>query len=277
LRQTFSGKRIYITGGSSGIGLALAKRLASLGAHILIIARSLQKLEQARTVIDREKRSCDQQLFTMDMDVKDSFQVADKMAVAVKDFGAPDILILSAGINTAADLFDNTSPQAFEHEIAVNVGGVRNPIHALIGPLRRSKGHIVIISSAAALFGMFGYTTYAASKSALTGFAESLRYELTPAGVSVSIVYPPEVDTPMNVKEAKTLPFQARAVKNMSGCLSPEFAARQIITGMLKKKFMIIPGRLTRFLYLLHRLTNGRLTRLVSDAVIKRATKKGGV
>jgi len=267
----FKNKTVYITGGSSGIGLATAKRLASLGADILLVARSAQRLEAAQRAVERTRQTDAQRIATLSLDVGNHAQVYEQMNAAVSDFGAPDILILSAGINTAADHFENITPEMFAEVMNVNVNGVRTSIHALLGPMKARRGHVVILSSAAALFGMFGYTAYAASKAALMGFAESLRYELTPLKMPLTVVFPPEVDTPMNETEAKTLPPQARAVKNMGGLLTPEFTAKEIVRAIQKKSYWCIPGRRTRFLYLLHRLSNGFLSRLVGDLVIRRA------
>ncbi len=270
--KNFRNKTVFITGGSSGIGLAAGKLLASLGADILLMARQSEKLESAGAQI--KKIHGQQRIETLSLDVGDPLQVKEKMQAAVQSFGALDILILSAGINTAVDHFENISPEMFSQVMNVNVNGVRNITHALLSPMKKKKGHIVILSSAAALFGMFGYTAYAASKAALMGFAESLRYELKPMGMTVTIVFPPEVDTPMNLDEEKTLPPQGRAVKNMSGLLTPEFTAQTIVKAIEKKKYFVIPGLQTQFLYLLHRLSNGVLSRMVSDFIIKRAGNK---
>lgn len=269
--KSFKNKTVYITGGSSGIGLAVAKLLATLGADLLLAARSAQPLEKAQRAVEHTRQSERQRVATLSLDVGNHAQVYEKMNAAVADFGAPDILILSAGINTAADHFESITHEMFAEVMNVNVNGVRTPIHALLGSMKARRGHVVILSSAAALFGMFGYTAYAASKGALMGFAESLRYELAPLKMPLTVVFPPEVDTPMNETEAKTLPPQARAVKNMGGLLTPEFTAKEIVRAIQKKSYWCIPGRRTRFLYLMHRLSNGFLSRTVTDLVIRRA------
>ncbi|WDP90661.1 MAG: SDR family oxidoreductase [Desulfobacter sp.] len=270
--NTFSGKTVYITGGSSGIGLATAKHLAGLGADILLMARQTPPLERAKQALETSRRTPDQQFHTLSLDVTDQNRVYEEMAAAVEKTGPPDILILSAGINTAADHFENIDHTMFNRVMDVNVNGVRNLAHALAGPMKTVKGHVVILSSAAALFGMYGYTAYAASKAALMGFAESLRYELKPNGMAVTIVFPPDVNTPMNDAEAKTLPVQGRAMKKMAGLLTPEFTAGEIVKAIERKTYFAIPGRLTRFLYFLHRITNGAISRMVSDILIRRAS-----
>lgn len=269
--KKFDGKTVYITGGSSGIGLATGKVLASKGADILLIARDIEKLEMAKKTIDATKKEPSQKVQILSVDVTDYKDVCDKMESIVKNFGAPDILINSAGINKYADHFENINHEMFNEVMDVNVNGVRNVTHALLEPMKKKKSHVVILSSAAALFGMFGYTAYGTSKAALMGFAESLRYELKPLDMPVTVIFPPEVDTPMNLDEAKTLPEAGRAMKTLGGFLMPGYVATVIVKAIAKEKYFVIPGHSTRFLYFLHRISNGFLSRVVSDIVVKRA------
>ncbi len=272
--KLFKQKTIYITGGSSGIGLETGKILAACGADIVLIARNTKKLASAQSSLEDLKTEANQKISVVSVDAGNHDAVYEKMDQAVREFGAPDILINSAGINKYADHFADITYDMFNQVMNVNVNGVRNFTHALLEPMKQKKGHVVILSSAAALFGMFGYTAYGTSKAALMGFAESLRYELKPLGMPVTVVFPPEVDTPMNLDEAKTLPEEGRAVKGLGGFLMPDYVARVIVNAIAKKKYFVIPGRSTAFLYFLHRLSSGGLSRLISDRVIKNIVNK---
>jgi nucleoside-diphosphate-sugar epimerase len=272
--KRFYRKIAFITGGSSGIGFATARELVRHGADVVLIARDSKKLDAAKNSLDAVKLLPDQTIGVISMDVANPAEVNEKMKSAVENFGAPDILINSAGINKYADHFENITCDMFSEVMNINVNGVRNVTCALLPAMKEKKGHIVILSSAAALFGMFGYTAYGTSKAALMGFSESLRYELAPLKMPVTVVFPPEVDTPMNLDEAKTLPPEGRAMKSMAGLLAPDYVARVIIKAMVKRKYFVIPGFQTRFLYFFHRHTNGAISRLVSDFIIKWTIKK---
>jgi len=272
--DAFDGKLIYITGGSSGIGLEMGKIFAARGADLLLMARGEERLQAARQVMEPLRRRNTQRVMTLCMDVSDPRDIRTKMATALRDYGAPDVLISSAGINTHADRFENITDDMFDEVMKVNLYGPRTVIQTLLPAMEPRKGHIVVLSSAAAFFGMFGYTAYGTSKAALLGLCDSLRYELKPRGVTLTVVCPGEVDTPMNIDEAKTLPPEGRAVKNLSSLMKPEDATREIVAAIERKRYLFIPGASTRFLYLLHRLSSGWLTRTTSDAIIRFARRR---
>jgi NAD(P)-dependent dehydrogenase (short-subunit alcohol dehydrogenase family) len=274
--KCFDGKMIYITGGSSGIGLEMGRIFAAQGANLLLLARNVEKLREACTNIERSRLSTARKVGMMSVDVADPADVEQKMKTALETYGAPDILVCSAGINKYADHFENITYAMFDEVIKTNLYGPRNMTHTLLPAMKPKKGHVVILSSAAGLFGMFGYTAYGTSKAALLGLCDSLRYELKPLGMKLTVVCPPEVDTPMNIDEAKTLPQEGRAVKSLAGFMTPEYAAQVIVKAIAKEHYLFIPGASTRFLYLLHRLSNGWLTRMTSDTVIRMARKKMG-
>jgi short-subunit dehydrogenase len=104
------------------------------------------------------------------------------------------------------------------------------------------------------------------------GFTECLRSELKRFNIIVTLVCPPEVTTPFIEEEAKTLPPEARIVKNLAGLLTPEQAAKAIVRGIRRKKFLVIPGIMAKSLLFWHRISNGFFTRLPSDLIIKFAS-----
>lgn len=263
----FENKLAYITGGSSGIGLAVARELAGRGSNIAIFARNQANLEKACTEIESVRRSPAQSIACMQMDVADDRDVREKTAAALDRFGVPDLLITSAGAGHA-DLFENISQKAFDALMKVNVYGTRSIIAALVPAMKKPDGRIVILSSAAGLMGVYGYSSYSTTKFALVGLADCLRTELKPHGLGVTLVCPPEVDTPFLSGESD-LPPEGRVLKDIAGTLKAGPVARAIVRGIERNRYLVIPGWWTRFLYLNHRLTNGWGTRLVTDLVVK--------
>ncbi len=265
---------VYITGGSSGIGLELAKQLASKGANIVLIARNEEKLKKAADDVKKNFLRDTQRVSYISCDVSDYNEVEDRVRKGVENYGPPDILIANAGIGTGNTTLENMSFETFDRIMKVNVYGVWNVVKVLLPYLVEKKGHIVIISSAAGLFGMHDYTAYATSKGALNLFAESLRYEVKPLGVKVTLVCPPEVKTPFLQEEAKTLSPVGRYVKNLGGVLPVDYTAQQILKGIEKEKFCVVPGIRTKSFYFFHRISGGWSSRFVVDRVIKYARKK---
>ncbi len=273
----FSNKLAFITGGSSGIGLATAKLLAAQECNLVLFARGQKMLEESRKNIETHIDKTSQSINILAMDVADNTDVQQKIKIAVGKFGVPDILINCAGIGTG-NYFENISYEQFDRLIKINVYGTRNTISAIL-PFMKQKGggHIVNISSVAGLIGMFGYSLYCTSKYAIVGFSECLRSELKRFNITVTLVCPPEVKTPFIDEEAKTLPPEARIVKNLAGLMTPEQAARAIVRGIKRKKFLVVPTFTAKSLYFWHRISNGFLTRMPSDVIIRFVTRRHGI
>ena len=268
-QRDYHNYNVFITGGSTGIGLALARAYARLGAHVAIFARDVGKLHAAQPLIEVARRSPRQQVIALAMDVGDEAAVRVRTAEAMAHLGPPDILINSAGI-IANDRFDNLSGDTIEAILRTNVMGVVHVTHALLPALKARRGQIVNLSSVAGLMGAYGYTAYGASKYAVVGLSECLRSELKPDGVTVTVVCPPEVDTPMVAVEEATISPESRAVKQLAGVLDPDAVARTIVKGVGRRRFRIIPGALARVVYVLDALSLGWLARISSDLIIRR-------
>jgi len=263
-------KKVYITGGSSGIGLETARQVASLGAHVVIIARNPEKLETARQEIEGLIINHDQVVAAVSLDVGDNDKVESILQATVKEFGAPDILVANAGVGYG-DYFENISYDTFDWLMKINVYGVRNTIAALLPAMKKKGGKIAILSSMAGIAGVFGYTAYGTSKFALVGFAECLRPELKPYGIDVTLICPPEVDTPFLVEEAKTLPPETRALKDSGGLMTVEETGKAIIKALTGKKFTVIPGMKTKLAWLMLRFLPERLVHAANDAIVRKA------
>ena len=144
--------------------------------------------------------------------------------------------------------------EIFERTMAVNYFGSLYCIKAALPAMeKRGQGHLVIISSGAGLMGIYGYSPYSPTKFALRGLAESLRGELKPS-VGVSIVYPPDTETPQLAAELKTKPLETQEITGTAKTWSAEAVAQEIVRGIYQKSFMITPGLEMSVLGRLHSL-----------------------
>ncbi len=252
----FNNSHAIITGGSSGIGKATAKLLASKGANISIIARTESILAEAKTEIEATRINNNQQVVTIAADVSHREDIEAAMQKASAQNGPVDYLITSAGI-AQPGYFQDQDIAIFEQTMAINYFGTLYAIRAVIPQmLTRKKGHIVLVSSGAGLIGIYGYTTYSPTKFALRGLAESLRGEMKVYGVNVSIVYPPDTDTPQLVAENQTKPEETKRITATAKMWTAAGVAQEIVRGIEKKVFAIAPGLEISLLYRLHSLLN---------------------
>jgi 3-dehydrosphinganine reductase len=235
-------QHVIITGGSSGIGKAIAKLLAQQGANLTLIARDRQKLLQAQQEIATVKINQTQQIKIATADVAQQSSITAAIEQAISTLGAPNLLITSAGI-AHPGYFSEIPLEIFEQTMAVNYFGSLYSIKAVLpAMIERQQGHIVLISSAAGLIGIYGYSAYCPSKFAVKGLAESLRGELKQQGIKLTVVYPPDTDTPQLAAENKIKPLETKKITASAKVLTAEAVAQEILRGVAKNQFAIAPG-----------------------------------
>jgi len=187
------GARILLTGASSGIGAALAVRLASQGAVLGLVGRNRERL--ATTLAACREHSPESRMWPLDL--ADWGAVDVLAATAITELGGVDVLINNAGIPkhkhvTALD------PETVETVARVNyLSPVRLTLRLLPHMIERGSGRIVMVSSVAATLSSPGEGAYDASKAALSVFAEAMAIDLWDLGIRVNIIYPGVVDTPL--------------------------------------------------------------------------------
>ena len=266
----FNNRSVYIVGGSSGIGLATAKLLAGLGSNIIIFARGRERLERALEEI-RSRSIRDTQRFSVkQLDITRHDEVTRVMEEAVEEFGPPDLLVNSAG-RAYPNYFENISYEQFDESMKMHVYGIRDTIAALLPYMKQQGGYIVNVSSVVGFVGIFGYTDYSASKFALIGFSEALKSELKRYGIGVSVLCPPDTDTPGMEVENRTKPPETRAVSESGGMMEPGDVAGALLKGIGKGKFIITPGEAKKIFLLKRHLP--WLVDLVMDREIRKVQK----
>lgn len=233
-------QHVLITGGSSGIGLALAKQAAAAGARVSLVARDPAKLATASEAIHQAHP--DAKVVTASADVSMEADILAALQQCEAAHGPVDVLITSAGI-ARPGYFEEVPVEVFERTMAVNYFGTVYPLKAVV-PAMRQRGHgaVVLISSGAGLYGFFGYTPYSPTKFALRGLAEALRAELKSTGVGVTIVYPPDTDTPQLVEESRTKPIETKALTAGGGLWTADDVARVTLKAVQRGKFAVTPG-----------------------------------
>lgn len=236
----FKDQHVLITGGSSGIGLALARQVAAAGARVSLVARDRTKLDAARAAIRTNLPGA--AVVTASSDVAVETEVLSALQTAEDAHGPVDVLITSAGV-AHPGYFEDVPVSVFEHTMAVNYFGTLYFLKAVVPAMRRrGRGRLVLISSGIGLYGFFGYTPYAPGKFALRGLAECLRAELKDTGVGVTIVYPPDTDTPQLEAENRIKPPESKAVTSTGGLWSAEDVARVTLRGVRRGRFVVTPG-----------------------------------
>jgi len=264
-------RHALISGGSSGIGLALAHRLARSGWNLTLLARDAERLEQAKVALQTENR--DIQIRLVSADVRDASAIASAMEGIIQEQGAPDLVAASAGI-VIPGLFTTLPQRAFDETMATNYFGTIHLLRAVLPSMRaRRSGHIVLISSGAGLIGLYGYTAYAPSKFAIRGLAEALRGELKPEGIGVSVVYPPDTDTPQLTEEKRVRPEITSKLAGGARVFSADEVADAIVNGVSRGRFAIAPGWEMGALNRLHSLIGPFLQRFAFDPVIAKIHK----
>lgn len=245
---------VLVTGGSEGIGLAVAAEAVKSGADVTLWARSHSKLEKAKAALEAQRVRAEQRVSIHSVDVSDPGGVARAAEAHLAEHGPPERLFHCAGYAVAAFL-DKTQEDDIAGMLAVNLGGTIRVARAFAPAMaRRGKGAIVLTASDLGFIGLFGWSVYTATKHGVVGFASALRHELKPHGVSVQALCPPATQTPGFDKENATKPPSVRKAEESGGVMRAAdvgaFAWKRCGRGGL----YLIPNGTSRMVYWLSRL-----------------------
>jgi uncharacterized oxidoreductase len=247
--MNLSGKRVMVTGGSAGIGLELARRLANRN-QVVITGRDEERLARARTDIPN--------LHIRRLDVTSEEEAHGAIAWIQAELGGLDVLVNNAGLLRGYTLADGDAAAKTSEDVEVNLVGALRMTRLALPLLRVPRDSaVVFISSAVALAAVPGFTVYAATKAAVHSLARSLRAELKPMDIRVFVVLPPLVDT--------------GPVRNLDVAkLSPGAVADAIVAGIERNREDIRVAQV-RQLAVVARVVPGLADRLVQRAFTSRS------
>ena len=249
--QFFTGKLALITGGSSGIGYALANQLVEAGASVILLARSQEKLDEAKTSLSSQLSQPDQLIHAIPADVTDVESLSMAIEDMAKTIGIPDFIFNCAGV-ALPGYIEQLKLEVFKWTMDIDYHGTVNVIKLLLPHLlQRGSGHIINFSSMAGVIGTFGYSAYSGAKFAVRGFSDVIRSELTPKNIRVSIVYPPDTDTPQLAFENQFKPYETRELAGSDKPISAAAVARETLKSVSRGKYAIVPGAEAKLLYFL--------------------------
>ena len=222
MSRKLSGKVVVITGASSGIGRAIALRLAKKKAHLVLAARR----EQALHDVARECEQLGARAVVVPCDVSRNLDVEQLAARAVAHFGRVDAWVNNAGVYVMGSV-EETPLEVFHQTMDVNYFGTVYGTRTAVAHLKRTGGGVIVnVSSQAGSTGVAYASAYAASKHAVRGFTSSVRQELLGTGVELCTVMPAGIDTPLFEHTAN---YTGRAVRPPEPVYPPEKVARTVV------------------------------------------------
>ena len=222
--RELEGQAAFVTGGATGIGLAVSRLLAARGATVGIFARNGARAEEAAATI----RGTGGQAHAFATDISQSTAVEAAFAQAIEQLGRVDILVNNAGL-TRDGLFVRMSDAQWDEVLATNLGGAFRCARAVARAMMKARyGRIVNVSSVVALMGNAGQANYCASKAGLLGLTKSLARELASRSITVNAVAPGFIATDMTseLPEAAQTDLKARIPLGRLG--APEDVAEVI-------------------------------------------------
>lgn len=208
--SSLAGKIAVISGGTTGIGLAIARRFAAEGAHVFIFGRRKAQLVEAAGLIGGNVTALQADAANLDD--------LDRVAAAVRSGkGAVDIIVSNAALVEQAPI-DTLTPDHFDRTFNLNARAPVFLVQKLL-PLMTGGGSIILVSSAMHVMGIAGHTTYAATKAALRSYARTWAAEFKDRGIRVNVLSPGVTDTPMLDSQVETPERREALVKMYLGMI----------------------------------------------------------
>lgn len=248
VKRQLHGKHVLVTGGSSGIGLSVAREVASLGAKVTLVARNMDRLQKAKEEVESICAKLDGdgsgkvQLFSVDLAGR-----RENIATAIKEAEAsmgPVYMLVNCAGFARAQVFEDIPQSLVKELIDVNLVGSFTVTQEVVRSMKEKGegGAVVFTSSQGGLVGLYGFTAYSAAKAAVVKLAEALHMELKPHGITVTVCYPPDTQTPGFEEENKTKPVETRLISEAAGLFTPEQVAKKLVDDALQGNFTSTVG-----------------------------------
>lgn len=235
--RSYHNKVVWITGASSGIGEAMAREFANQGAILVLAARNVQKLNQIKDSLPNAEVHT-----VISLDLTDLSNVDALVSSVIDQVGRVDVLVNNGGISQRS-LVGETPLEVDRKIMEVNFFGAVGLTKALLPTLRASAGQIIVISSISGKFGFFLRSAYAASKHALHGFFESLALEEASHGITVTMVCPGKINTPISMSALNAQGETHNEMDhNQETGMPAKVCARQIVRAASKNKPEVLIG-----------------------------------
>lgn len=194
--RLLEGKRVFVTGGSRGIGAGLVRMAMQEGADVAFLYHRSEH-EADEISVEMENRYPHQRCLAFQGDVADAASMRETIAAVLAELGRVDVLVNNAGI-TRDSAFGRMTRQQWDDVIGANLGSMYNATQPLVLQLvKQRSGSIINITSVAGVYGSAGQVNYAASKAGIIGFTKALSKEVAPFGVRVNAVAPGFIETEM--------------------------------------------------------------------------------
>ena len=258
-------KLVLVSGASSGIGEATAKRYGANGARVLLLARNAERLDRVAEAIRRAGGSADPYM----IDLANAVAIAETAARIERDRGTPDILINNAGAGRWLPMIETTADEAL-HMIEVPYLAAFNLTRAFLpAMLARGSGSLAYITSPASYLAWPNASAYTAARRAVAGLAETLQSELAGSSIGVTLVVLGLVDSSYWAHNPGSRARMPAVSPTIAPVLTPEQAAEAIVRGVAARKRMVVKPAILRGLLVLNALFPRLVARQLRRAVPK--------
>jgi NAD(P)-dependent dehydrogenase (short-subunit alcohol dehydrogenase family) len=262
-RTSLSGQSVLITGAARGIGAALARKAAARGARVALVGLEPEELARVADELGPEH-------LWVEADVTDPEALAAAVQRTVATFGGLDVVVANAGIAPLTTVA-TSSAHALARTIEVNLIGAMLTAHAALPEIAKRRGHVQLISSAAAFTVLPGMSAYCAAKAGVERFGDTLRLEVAHRGVTVASAHPTWIDTDMVRDTEAALPTFAKTRSRLPGPLgaytSVEACAEALVENLETRGRRVFVPRSVGVVSALRQLVTGALAEKVAMKV----------